>query len=118
MESAIQKCGNVKSLAEILRVSPRTVRDWRREKFLVPFGAAVVLRRKQGLILPKNVKLKDKYWYVSKGAYNGGLASYRKQGEQIGDPKVRLEKWREWWKKTGKFEKEPDSPPEILSKAE
>ncbi len=99
---AIQKCGHLDSLADLLEVSSRTIRDWRREKFLMSADSAGILKKKCGLKLPKNIKLKDEFWYVTKGAVKGGLASYKKQRGQIGNPKMRLKKWHEWWEKEGR----------------
>lgn len=101
IDSAIKKCGRLDSLAKTLGVSPRTIRDWRREKFLMSSRSANILRKKCGLELPQGAKLRNEFWYVTKGARRGGLASYKKQGGQIGDPKIRLQKWREWWEKEG-----------------
>jgi hypothetical protein len=102
LDSAIARCGSVIILAEFLAISPRTVRDWRREKFLMSYAAAINIGEAYDIPLPNDGVIEDEFWYVKKGARAGGLASFAKQGGQIGDPVVRKEKWLEWWERTGK----------------
>ncbi len=94
-------------IAKLLNVSARTITDWKREKFLITFQAAKILGKKSGIKLPGNLKSKDKFWYTTKGAYNGGLAMYRKYGCVGIDPEYRKKKWFEWWKQRGKFKNHP-----------
>lgn len=101
--NAIARCGGVITLAEQLNLSTRTIRDWRREKFLMPYEAAREISKQYDISLPTNLVIEDEFWYVSKGAQKGGLASYAKQGGHIGDPLVRQQKWQEWWERTGKL---------------
>ncbi len=102
LEAAIEKT-SVDAIARLISVCPRTVRDWRREKFLIPYNALLLIARTYNLPLPHIVQKETQFWYVTKGAHKGGLASYEKQGGQIGDPKVRKQKWHEWWEKKGKL---------------
>lgn len=69
--------------------------------------SANTIKKKYGLELPRSAKLRDEFWYVTKGARRGGLASYKKQGGRIGDPEIRLQKWRGWWEKIGRFKPHP-----------
>lgn len=105
MNLAIRKCGGVDGVARALNISSRTVRDWRRAKFLIPLRAIAVFRDRYGLRLPAGMKLRNEFWYVAKGAKKGGLASYKKQNGSIGNPIVRKQKWLEWWEAKGRFRK-------------
>jgi hypothetical protein len=98
---------SVEEVAKLCNLSTRTIRDWRREKFLIDFKAAKVLSRKTGVKLPSSIRLKDDYWYVSSGSSAGGLAVYKKYGRIGGDPEHRKKKWREWWECEGKHKKHP-----------
>jgi hypothetical protein len=111
IETTIARCGSIKILAAFLQLSPRTIRDWRREKFLISYDAVQKINAKYGISLPANLVLEDEFWYVKKGAQKGGLASIAKQGGIIGDPEIRKQRWREWWEEKGKF-----LPPSILSR--
>lgn len=102
--NAIARCGGAITLAQQLNLSTRTIRDWRREKFLMSYEAAREISRQYNIPLPTNFTIEDEFWYVSKGAQKGGLASYAKQGGQIGNPKLRKERWLEWWERTGKLD--------------
>ena len=96
----------IDKLADVLSVSDRTIRDWRREKFLMKYSTAHLLSKKYTIKIPPKYELKNNFWYTTKGARKGGLASLKKQGGRIGgDQNVRLEKWREWWEKVGRFQK-------------
>jgi len=97
---------SVKETAKLCDLSERTIRDWRREKFLPDFKLLKLLCRKTHLRLPSNIKLKDRYWYVEKGASKGGKAVWEKYGG-IGDPEYRKKKWYEWWEREGKYKQHP-----------
>lgn len=98
---------NNKELAKLLKVTNRTLSDWKREKFYIPLDAVKILLRKERRSMPKNIKIREPFWYVNKGAKIGGLAVYRKYGIVGGNPEKRKEKWFEWWNQIGKFKKHP-----------
>ena len=104
IEAAIAKSGGVDMLASNLGVSARTVRDWRREKFLILYAAIPAIAKKYKIPFPSHIQKVNQFWYVTKGARKGGLASYWKQGGTIGDPRVRKRKWLKWWKEKGRLE--------------
>ncbi|MDP2703757.1 MAG: LAGLIDADG family homing endonuclease [bacterium] len=89
-------------LSRILRVSNRSLTDWKREKFFMPLDAVKVLVRQAGLEKPK-IKTREPFWYVSKGASLGWKVVYKKYGHLGGDPEYRKRRWREWWEREGKF---------------
>jgi LAGLIDADG-like domain len=107
LTEAIAQANGVDALARALNVSPRTVHDWRREKFLIPYWALMYIVNAYAIPLPHIVKHEKQFWYVTKGAREGGLRSYEKQGGKIGNPAIREQKWREWWKAKGQFEDNP-----------
>lgn len=90
-------------LAEICGTSPRNLNDWRNEKISMSFVSVERLCRKRKCAIPKEIVLKDAYWYVTKGARAGGKAVVKKYGVVGGDPEHRKKKWREWWKTEGKL---------------
>jgi len=94
---------SVEKAAEICKLSERTIRDWRREKFLMDHEALKILARKVNLRVPSNTKLRDKYWYIFKGSSAGGKAVFKKYGRVGGDPEYRKKKWYEWWGREGKY---------------
>ena len=98
-------------LARLVGVHRRTVTDWRREKFLITFGALRKLCKRAGLSMPSNIKIKDQFWYISKGAKKGGRSLIRKYGRVPVDPEYRKEKWRQRWERVGRFD--PNSIPNV-----
>lgn len=98
---------SVEEAAKLCRLSERTIRDWRREKFLMDFKALKILCRKTGLRTPLDIKLRDRYWYTANGSSAGGLAVFKKYGRIGGDPEYRRKKWYEWWEKKGRFTNSP-----------
>ena len=98
---------SVKETAKLCNLSERTIRDWRREKFLMDLKALKILCKKTGLKFPSDIKLRDKYWYVTKGASRGGVAALKKYGRVGGDPEYRKKKWYEWWEREGKYKHHP-----------
>lgn len=102
IDRAVQVAGNVEVLSRYLKVCPRTIRDWRREKFLMPSNSARLILERYNIKLPANVSTRDRFWYVAKGAKKGGCASYKAQGGTIGKLEIRKQRWREWWENEGK----------------
>ncbi len=98
---------NDNKLAELLKVSSRTIRDWKREKFLMSHSALRILIKKTNVSFPQGIVVKDPYWYTSNGGFVGGLALVRKQGCVIQDEEYRKKKWYQWWNNVGKFKKHP-----------
>jgi len=93
----------IKEAADLCGLSERTMRDWRREKFLMSLSSLKTLCKKTGLIIPKNINFKDDYWYAKKGASIGGKSLFKKYGKIPCDPNYRKQKWNEWWRKKGKY---------------
>jgi len=93
----------IKEASKLSNLSERTIRDWRREISTMDYNIIKKLSQKTSVPLPKNIKTKDKYWYVHKGASIGGFAVLKKYGRIGGDPKIRKQKWYEWWEKKGKY---------------
>lgn len=91
-----------KEMADLLKISMKTLTDWKNEKFSASLDAVKIITKKTGLPIPKNIKVLDAYWYVSKGAQKGGLATYKKYG-LVGNPVSRKKAWRKWWNGEGKF---------------
>ena len=93
---------SIKEAARLCDLSERTIRDWRREKFLVDIKALRKLCHRVHISFPSGVKIRDRYWYVAQGASMGAIAVLKKYGYIGGDPEYRKKKWREWWKQKGK----------------
>lgn len=98
---------SLKKVAGLCGVSQRTIRDWRREKFLMDFSAVKVLCNRAKLPFPQHIKLKDRYWYTFKGAKLGWAAVVKKYGKVPGSPEYRKRKWFEWWEREGKHRFHP-----------
>ncbi len=94
----------ISQAAELCNLSERTIRDWRRGVLSMDYNSVRKLCRKTGVLLPANLKLRDRYWYGIKGARAGALAMLKKYG---GKPPVnedyRKKKWREWWERERKY---------------
>ena len=108
VEAVESKLGlNLKELANLAGIHLRSLTDWKREKYSVSLYAFEKLSRKAGLPKPVGVKIKEPFWYVSKGALAGWLATKKKYGERIPvDEKYRKKKWYEWWNKKGRYRKD------------
>lgn len=102
IEKIISKISVAKA-AKLCNFSERTIRDWRREKFLMNKDSALRLCKRTNIPFPKNAKEKKDYWYTEKSCYLGGAACLKKYGNIGGDLKHRTQKWHEWWEREGKF---------------
>jgi len=94
---------SVQKVAELCKLSERTIRDWRREKFLMDKSAALRLCKIANIPFPESAEEKEDYWYTKNGENGGAMACIRKYGRIGGDLKYRTKKWREWWEREGKF---------------
>lgn len=98
---------SVKEAAKICNLSQRTIRDWRREKFLPNLSALRKLCRRTAISFPSAVKLKDDYWYTANGSSAGGIAVWKKYGRIGGDQEYRKKRWYEWWNREGRYKQHP-----------
>lgn len=92
-------------LARQLKISNRTLTDWKREKFLMSLRAVKIISKRTNRKIPKNIEIKEPFWYVYKSAKIGATACFKKYGRIGGDPEYRKKKWHEWWEKEGRFKK-------------
>jgi len=104
MEKILSKISVTKA-AKLCNLSERTIRDWRRGKFLMDKNAMLKLCKKINISKPKNLEEKNDFWYAIKGAKLGGImgsaACIKKYG-CVGGPN-RKKAWNKWWNKEGKF---------------
>lgn len=98
---------SIKEAAKLCNLSERTIRDWRRELFSMDLKVIHKLCRKTDIPIPKNLKTKNRYWYVRIGASKGGITVWKRYGRIGGDPEYRKKKWHEWWEREGKFKPHP-----------
>lgn len=89
---------NLEEIATKLKISSRTLRDWKREKFN-PNSKKINKLHKLSLIpIPKHKNL-YKYWYVNKGARLGGIKAYKLYG-LLGNRQTRAKGgWMSWIKR-------------------
>lgn len=93
---------SIQSAAQVSGLSFRTIRDWRREKFTMDLKSIRLLCRKAEIVVPVNLTIRERYWYVNNGSSAGGLAVLKKYGRIGGDPEYRKRKWYEWWEREGR----------------
>ncbi len=91
-----------KRIAILSSVTMRTLTDWKREKYSLPFTSYKIFLKTSGLPEPENREIRKPFWWVHNAAVLGGKAVYKKYGS-IGDSKRRRKKWLEWWQTKGKF---------------
>jgi len=89
--------------AHEIRVNQRTLNDWKREKYSLPYDIFQKISKITKSKIPHGIKIKEPFWYVRKGAKLGGIAVYKKYGKIGGDAKIRKQKWLEWWEREGRY---------------
>lgn len=83
VESIFEKSGlNAENLSKIARVSSRTIRDWKREKFNIPVKAVYIFCKRFQIQKPVNITQMIKVWRKNKLeiSRDGGFAYYHKFG--------------------------------------
>ncbi|OGM77015.1 hypothetical protein A2210_02830 [Candidatus Woesebacteria bacterium RIFOXYA1_FULL_40_18] len=83
IEKVIQKSDlNINRLASIVAISPRSFRDWRREKLSISKSAALLLRERFNIEFPEKIEALQDRWAFEKSENGkiGGLAYKSKYG--------------------------------------
>lgn len=75
---------SVNEIAKNCKVSARTFRDWRREKYTISQNALLKLQKVGNLSIPLNIQILPDFWYVIKGARKGALKRMKLYGA-LGD---------------------------------
>ena len=93
-------------LASILKIHPRTLREWKKETYSISLSSLKKLCTIAQCGMPANITVKHPFWWTKKAAIIGGQATYKKYGVIGGNQQLRKMRWREWWDKKGKFKKQ------------
>ena len=103
IENALSHFSNVEEAAKVLSVHPRTIRDWRREKYRMQYKSLQRLYDKAELPIPTSLKLLPDFWHVKQAAQLGGQRRFQLHG-----PFGTLESRRQGGKVSAeKFQNEP-----------
>lgn len=89
-------------IASIVKVSKRTINDWRREKFLMPVSVVKQLSRFAHISIPQ-FKTRGRYDHVKNAGRLGGQAIVAKYGRVGGEPEKRKAAWKRWWDTKGRL---------------
>lgn len=92
---------SVVELASICTCSPRTIRDWRRGKFLMSAEALYKISQELNVRIPGHLTFVPNHWQVNNAAKRGGQMVIEKYGHAGGDIEIRKRKWLSWWRKKG-----------------
>lgn len=102
LEAQKQAGISTKELAGILGVNHRSVNAWKNEDYSLPLQNAQKISEISGVEIPPH-EIRDRYWYVHKGAKIGGKKTYEKYGYAFGNPEKRKAEWKKWWNTSGRF---------------
>ncbi len=80
IEDALTHFSNIEEMAKKIAVHPRTVRDWRREKYRMPLEALRRICSDSGLPLPISLKILPDLWHVKRAAQMGGRRRFQLYG--------------------------------------
>lgn len=92
-------------LASRAGVHPRTLRDWKREKFSMSLEAANKLIHFSEASFPDIAVVREPFWYVDKAARNGWRVTKNKYGRIPVNETSRKKGWRTWWEAEGRHKK-------------
>ena len=117
IENALAKSGLTQTkLADLIKISPRTLADWKREKFTMQEESAKKLSEKLELKIPDCVEIRASFWSVKKAAKLGAKATIKKYGAICTDPEKRKAGWKKWWQSKGKYSFKHHNQPKQFSK--
>ncbi|MCX6712382.1 MAG: hypothetical protein NT041_01670, partial [Candidatus Vogelbacteria bacterium] len=90
-------------MSRIIKVNPRTLRDWSKGKFKMSEGAVLVLSKKSKILIPKNLQIVSWDKHLQEISKKGGEANYLKNQTKFLQTDYRDNQWKKWW---GSFDKE------------
>src|SRR3989344_1770383 len=64
-------------LIKMFGVDRKTIEYWKKEKGSMPLAVAQYLSKKSSVPLPKDVEIKDRYWYTHEGGKKGAAIVMR-----------------------------------------
>src|SRR3989338_3627682 len=106
----------LQEMARICACSPRTMCDWRREKFAMQNECARLLSRRTKIPIPITVSTRDRYAHTRRAGLKGARAVQAKYGRFPVDEVQRKRAWRTWWQSEGKSTANPLLRPRPIRK--
>lgn len=94
-----------KAFAKKLNISPRTLSDWIREKFNMPYGHAQKISRLAKVPIPGGYSIFELKDHLRKIGKIGGKNRIILYGKIALNEEYRNKKWQEWWKEIGQYKK-------------
>ncbi len=91
----------LKEMARICACSPRTVCDWRREKFAMRNDCARLLSERTNIPIPTTASTRNRYAHTRAAGLKGAQAVQAKYGRFPIDEVRRKRAWRTWWQSEG-----------------
>ena len=108
---------SVAEMAAILYITPRTLRDWRREKHRMSYVGLKKMCKHAHIPLPTNLDVRDAYSHTREAGILGSAAVKKKYGKNFPcDPKYRQKQWEKWWENEGKHNPPPQRQPLAIHK--
>jgi len=102
--------------AKQFQIHPRSLNDWKREKYFLPYVVVKKMCKQLGLAEPKNIEIREPFWSTQKAGRVAGKVVFEKYGVIGGDQEYRKKKWREWWDKEGKYKSTIPNTPKAITK--
>ena len=103
-----------RQLSDLLKISKRTLSNWKKEKYNISVFASEILSSKAKVSIPSNTKVLSSDWFAKKAAKLGGEATYKKYGKVCLNENERKIAWQKWWQSGGKNNKNlPTCPKKI-----
>src|SRR3989344_8759951 len=90
-------------ISRLLCVSTKSIHDWSKGKFKMPYSAAKLLSARSGVKLPLSTKVISWNEHLRGIAHLGGLSVINKYKQIGSDEFYRKKRWKEWWEREGKF---------------
>lgn len=97
----------LKEMSRICACSPRTMFDWRREKFAMQNDCVQILSRRAEIPVPTTVRTRNRYAHIRAAGLKGAQAVQAKYGRVPVDEARRKRAWRMWWQSEGKSAANP-----------
>ena len=91
--------------AQKLKISPRTLADWKREEVTISEVSAIEISKLTNISIPKIHSVIDWRVHFQNAGKIGGKNKFLKYGSVSGNEIYRKTKWKEWWETIGQHKK-------------
>lgn len=101
-EALAQYTGSLTELAKLIKIHPRTLREYRAGRYRLNSHRAHMIEQVTGVVAPKGLPSFDQRKHLRSISKKGGKGLIAKYSRVPVDETTRKRAWKDWWKREGR----------------